>query len=118
MGWVLMMAEWHLVELPFELEDPGTCSLSLSLPEGPVDVILLQWQGSFLAYRNRCPHTGVNLEWQPHRFLDLSKQYLQCATHGALFRPQDGFCVRGPCSGQQLTHIPLREDRQGIWLQM
>jgi nitrite reductase/ring-hydroxylating ferredoxin subunit len=112
------MAEWRLVELPFALEDPGTCGLSLTLPEGDVDVILLQWQGRLLAYRNRCPHTGVNLEWQPHRFLDLTGKYLQCATNGALFRFDDGLCLRGPCVGQHLTPIPLREDNQGIWLQM
>jgi nitrite reductase/ring-hydroxylating ferredoxin subunit len=45
------------------------------------------------------------LEWQPDQFLDLSLSYIQCFTHGALFRVEDGLCLRGPCSGDRLTSI-------------
>jgi nitrite reductase/ring-hydroxylating ferredoxin subunit len=62
--------------------------------------------GQVFAYRNRCPHTGAPLEWQPDQFLDMDNSFIQCALHGALFRAQDGFCLRGPCAGQSLQ--PLR----------
>jgi nitrite reductase/ring-hydroxylating ferredoxin subunit len=75
--------------------------------EPPLALILLRCGDSVLAYRNSCPHTGVNLEWQPDRFLDISGRYLQCATHGALFRPGDGYCVRGPCAGDSLEGLPV-----------
>ncbi len=59
-------------------------------------------------YINRCPHTGVNLEWQPDRFFDVEGAFIQCATHGALFRPEDGYCVRGPCAGDSLQAVSAR----------
>lgn len=65
------------------------------------------------AYRNSCPHTGVNLEWLPDQFLDSSGQYIQCAMHGAMFRIEDGWCVRGPCAGDALVAIPVSQ-RDGV----
>ena len=76
--------------------------------EPPLELILLRRDGRVLAYRNRCPHTGIGLEWLPDRFLDPSGRYLQCATHGALFRPEDGYCLRGPCAGDALEALPVR----------
>ena len=57
-------------------------------------------------YENSCPHTGGPLDWQPDVFLDVEKQFIQCATHGALFRIEDGYCVHGPCLGASLTPVP------------
>lgn len=59
-------------------------------------------------YENSCPHTGVMLEWQPDVFLNVEKTHIQCATHGALFRIEDGFCVHGPCVGKHLTAVPAK----------
>ncbi|MCB1774790.1 MAG: Rieske 2Fe-2S domain-containing protein [Gammaproteobacteria bacterium] len=59
------------------------------------------------AYLDRCPHTGAPLEWQPHQFLDIDNSFIQCAIHGALFRIDDGYCLRGPCVGQSLEPLGL-----------
>lgn len=56
-------------------------------------------------YENHCPHLGVELNWQENQFLDPDGVLIQCATHGALFRIQDGKCVSGPCLGQSLKPI-------------
>jgi nitrite reductase/ring-hydroxylating ferredoxin subunit len=37
--------------------------------------------------------------------MDLTQRYLLCANHGALFRVEDGFCLRGPCHGQSLKQV-------------
>lgn len=58
------------------------------------------------AYRNSCPHTGVTMNWLPDQFLDSSAQYILCSMHGAMFRIEDGWCVRGPCAGDTLMSIP------------
>jgi len=58
-------------------------------------------------YLNRCPHVGVPLDWTPDRFMSLDGLYLQCATHGALFRVADGFCVQGPCAGRSLQPVAV-----------
>jgi nitrite reductase/ring-hydroxylating ferredoxin subunit len=56
-------------------------------------------------YENRCPHMGTSLDWSPDQFLDSSNSLIQCATHGALFRIEDGLCIQGPCVNQHLTAI-------------
>ncbi len=71
-----------------------------------ISLIVVRQGKDVHVYLNRCPHTGVNLEWQPDRFFDMEGVFLQCATHGALFRPEDGYCVRGPCAGDSLQSIP------------
>jgi nitrite reductase/ring-hydroxylating ferredoxin subunit len=70
------------------------------------------------AYRNRCPHRGIPLEWLPDQFLDASASLIQCATHGALFLIESGECVAGPCAGQSLQELAIREDDLGIWVEL
>ncbi|MCG7897040.1 MAG: Rieske 2Fe-2S domain-containing protein [Candidatus Thiodiazotropha lotti] len=90
-----------------QLEDPGSRGFSVEL-EGDTQEILVVRKGERVyGYLNRCPHTGINLEWQPDQFLDLSQSYIQCVTHGALFRVEDGLCLRGPCAGDALSPIQV-----------
>ena len=66
-------------------------------------------QGVVHAYLNRCRHVPTELDWQDGRFFDSSGLYLICSLHGALYRPDSGLCVAGPCSGAQLVRIELIE---------
>ncbi|MBP0951517.1 Rieske (2Fe-2S) protein [Pseudomonas alliivorans] len=79
-------------------------------------LLAIRRHGEVFIYRNRCPHRGVPLEWQPDQFLDSSASLIQCATHGALFLIENGECVAGPCEGQSLTALDAHEDAQGIWV--
>ncbi|KPQ27498.1 MAG: Ferredoxin subunit [Marinobacter excellens HL-55] len=63
------------------------------------------------AYLNLCPHLGVELNWMPGQFMDADNLFIQCATHGALFKPGTGECIAGPCQGDVLTALNVR--RQG-----
>jgi nitrite reductase/ring-hydroxylating ferredoxin subunit len=75
-------------------------------------VILLRLQdGSLAAYRNSCPHMGIELDWDPRRLLSRSGRYLRCTGHGALFRREDGVCISGPCDGEALTAVALEVDQ-------
>ncbi|NVK39615.1 MAG: Rieske (2Fe-2S) protein [Oceanospirillaceae bacterium] len=65
-------------------------------------------QGQFFVYENRCPHRGVQLEWLPDQFLDYERNFIQCATHGALFKIDDGQCIAGPCNGKHLAAVPFQ----------
>ncbi|HEY0181544.1 MAG TPA: Rieske 2Fe-2S domain-containing protein [Rhodopila sp.] len=72
-------------------------------------VILLRLaDGTLVAWRNACPHMGIELDWEPRRLLSRSGRYLQCTGHGALFEPDTGRCIRGPCAGEALIRVPLR----------
>lgn len=56
-------------------------------------------------YVNACPHIGTPLDWVPDRFLSTDRSRIICATHGAEFRIEDGFCTRGPCRGDSLEPV-------------
>ncbi|MGH7007486.1 MAG: Rieske (2Fe-2S) protein [Stellaceae bacterium] len=71
-------------------------------------VFVVRHAGEIHAYRNACPHQGTPLEIVPNTFFDAERRFLVCRTHGAQFRPADGFCVVGPCAGRSLTPAPVR----------
>jgi ketohexokinase len=91
-----------------ELADPGTRGVLLPVSAGPdLASFVVRRGGRIHGYRNACPHTGAPLEWRAHQFLDAEGAFVQCALHGALFTPEDGRCVHGPCVGDQLRSIPV-----------
>jgi nitrite reductase/ring-hydroxylating ferredoxin subunit len=53
-------------------------------------------------YVDSCPHVGAPLALTPTAYLTRNGDHIICATHGALFRPEDGRCVAGPCVGRSL----------------
>ena len=81
-------------------------------------LLAVRRNGQVYAYKNRCPHRGVPLEWVPDQFLDHSGSLIQCSTHGALFLIESGECIAGPCAGQSLTALPGREDALGLWVEL
>lgn len=83
-------------------------------PEG--EIVVARKDGGVFAYRNQCPHLGIELNFQPDVFMDLDGEYLQCANHGALFRVEDGYCILGPCSGQSLSASPIQVRDGEVWL--
>lgn len=97
-----------------EIADPGSRGFELKLgPENLLRLFVVRKDQVLMAYRNKCPHTGAPLEWLPDRFLDMDNSFIQCAIHGALFQPEDGYCLRGPCVGQhlQVLNIELVDGR-------
>ncbi|WP_144371990.1 Rieske (2Fe-2S) protein [Vogesella urethralis] len=66
-------------------------------------------QGVVHAYLNRCRHVPTELDWQDGRFFDSSGLYLICSLHGALYRPDSGLCIAGPCSGRSLQGLAVEE---------
>jgi len=93
-----------------ELEDNGSKGFSLRLDSGEWNIFVVRRGDQVYGYRNVCPHRGTNLDWLPDRFMDPDREYIQCATHDALFRVEDGVCVAGPCVGKRLTAVPVSID--------
>lgn len=73
----------------------------------PLAVFVVRKDGALYAYRNVCPHVGTPLDWRTGHFFDITGAFLLCATHGALFQPEDGYCLHGPCAGKSLTAVPI-----------
>lgn len=74
-----------------------------------LQLFAIKKRGQVFVYHNRCPHLGLPLNWLPDQFLDIDKELIQCSSHGALFRIDNGQCVMGPCSGQYLRAIAYQE---------
>lgn len=66
------------------------------------------------AYLNRCPHLGIPLAWQESQILDRDGRYIQCSSHGALFELDTGFCIEGPCMGDQLWEVSCTIEEDGV----
>ena len=95
----------------------GFSGLGACVPGGERVAVLAVRRGSrVFAYVNSCPHTGAPLDFQPGRFLSLDKTLIQCSTHGALFRIEDGFCVKGPCAGKSLVPISVAVRNGAVYL--
>ncbi len=72
---------------------------------GETFLFAVKKNATIYVYKNSCPHLGIQLEWQADEFLDSDATTIQCSSHGALFRIEDGECLLGPCLGQSLTAI-------------
>ena len=99
------------------IEDGGT-GVRFDLPWGAKSLaaFAVRKNGKAYAYLNSCPHQGTELDWQEGEFFDESTLYLICATHGAAFFPDSGYCCAGPCKGRSLVKVPVEElDGQLYW---
>jgi len=111
-GW-----RWQLVCQASELEEGGEgVRFEVSGAQAPLAAFVVRAGGAARAYLNRCSHVAVELDWQPGQFFDDSGLYLVCATHGAMYRATDGQCVGGPCKGQGLVALTVREHGGKVWV--
>ncbi len=82
----------------------------------PATGFVIRYEGRVHGYLNRCTHAGIELDWQKGRFFESSGTLLMCATHGAVYRPDDGRCAGGPCRGGTLRRIVVVErDKVVFW---
>jgi nitrite reductase/ring-hydroxylating ferredoxin subunit len=69
----------------------------------------VRFDGLCRAYLNQCAHIPVEMDFQEGEFFDDSGLYLVCSTHGALYAPESGACMGGPCNGRGLTALKVVE---------
>ena len=78
---------------------------------------VIRFKGVVRGYLNRCAHVPIELDWAAGEFLESSKRFIMCQTHGAIYEPETGFCAGGPCKGGRLRPISVREvDGRIAWL--
>jgi nitrite reductase/ring-hydroxylating ferredoxin subunit len=76
---------------------------------GDTVVFFVRFEGAVYGYLNRCAHVPMELDWVEGQFFESSGLYLMCATHGAIYAPETGHCVGGPCRGGKLRPVPVEE---------
>ena len=77
------------------------------VPGAEHDVFVHREGSSVHAFVNSCTHQGTPLDWVLDRFIGPDGEHFLCATHGALFRIEDGVCIAGPCMGDRLRPVPV-----------
>lgn len=91
-----------------ELADTGSRGFAVGEGDWPLRGFVVRLaDGGVRAWVNSCPHAGHPLDMQPHRFLNAEGTLIQCASHGALFAPDSGVCVAGPCPGRRLRPLAV-----------
>ena len=83
-----------------------------------LEALLVNFEGRHFAYINRCPHTGITLDWVNNQFFSSDGRYLMCATHGAVFEPPSGECIWGPCLGLSLQSVPIEIEEERIYARL
>jgi nitrite reductase/ring-hydroxylating ferredoxin subunit len=98
------------------IEDPGSWGFEIEQESGLLEGFIVRQDGSYYAYRNVCPHTGSQLDYLEHQFLDSESALIQCAVHEALFLIDTGECVGGPCLGECLDRLEIEVLDDQIYL--
>lgn len=88
----------------------------LEMDEEDLPAFVIRHQGVAHAYMNRCAHVPVELDWRDGEFFDITRLYLVCSTHGALYDPATGRCMGGRCNGRGLEPVAVEERAGGIYL--
>lgn len=83
--------------------------------EAGQDVLfVVKHNGELHGWRNACPHVdGAPMAWRKDAYMDGKKQFVACHAHGALFEPDTGLCIQGPCLGKKLEKIQVRINQAG-----
>ena len=101
-----------------ELEPGKSKKFTLRRGQRDLEALLVNYEGNYFAYVNRCPHTGITLDWVNNQFFSSDNRYLMCATHGAVFEPPTGECVWGPCFGLALQSVPIEIAGERIYARL
>lgn len=101
-----------------EIEHGKSKKFTLRRGKRDLDALIVNFEGRHFAYINRCPHTGITLDWVDNQFFSSDQRYLMCATHGAVFEPPTGECIWGPCLGLSLQSVPVEIEDGRIYARL
>jgi nitrite reductase/ring-hydroxylating ferredoxin subunit len=105
--------EWQVGRLE-EISEPGAVEFKAGEDDWPFRCVVVRWQSQVYAYANSCAHLGHPLNLQPDQFFHADGALLICSSHGALFEPDTGLCVSGPCVGASLRSLPCRVENGDV----
>ena len=71
--------------------------------------VAIRLDGEIVAFENVCPHLGLPLDCHTGDFVADNGGALLCDAHGARFEPGSGKCTVGPCQGDRLETLRVRE---------
>ncbi len=76
--------------------------------------VVRQKGGQLYAYKNDCPHhPGSPLAWKKDAYLSFDGKRIACHGHGAQFEIESGLCLSGPCLGESLQRLSIKQEDNG-----
>lgn len=88
-----------------EIGDPGCREFTIGDGDWPFRGFVVRRGEAVYAYQNVCVHVGHPLNWTPDRFLTKDGTALICASHGATYEIETGYCYAGPGNGRSLRKV-------------
>ncbi len=88
-----------------EIGDPGCREFTIGDGDWPFRGFVVRRGEAVYAYQNVCVHVGHPLNWTPDRFLTKDGTALICASHGATYEIETGYCYAGPGNGRSLRQV-------------
>jgi nitrite reductase/ring-hydroxylating ferredoxin subunit len=114
----MVIPKTHFLVESAELEERGRAfTFRVQKEQQIYPAFAIRSQGKVKAYLNICAHAGLTLDGRRGEFWYLEGTYLGCVQHGAIFDPDNGKCVRGPCLGMGLIPLDVDEHEGRICLQ-
>lgn len=89
------------------IADGAARNFVLQMKAGRFHGFVVRRGDGVFGYVDRCPHAGLPLAQTLDDYLTPDGTLIACSWHGALFAPDSGLCVGGPCAGQVLTAWPV-----------
>ena len=98
-----------------KIEEGKPITFSFTRDDRPQEGFVGRFKGNIFAYENTCRHIPITLDYGDNRFFDSTGETLMCQTHGAIYEPDTGLCVRGPCAGASLFALEIVEETGVVW---
>ncbi len=99
-----------------ELRDGQTIKFQFVRDGERTDGFLARFSGEVVAYENKCQHIAINLDSEGGNLFSRDGNHFICQSHGAIYEPLNGLCVRGPCEGETLRKLEIEICDEKIWL--
>jgi nitrite reductase/ring-hydroxylating ferredoxin subunit len=91
-----------------DLPDPGARGFRFREDRKLFAGFVVRLEDSVRGFIDSCPHAGWPMGGIDGGYLTRDQRHILCGGHAALFRPDDGVCVAGPCAGDRLAPWPVR----------
>jgi len=87
-------------------------------PQAPstVPAFAIRFNDEIYVYKNACGHIAINLDFVKGQFFDEEGDHLVCSTHGALYKPDSGKCMGGPCYGVGLEPLEFIVENKVLYI--
>jgi len=97
-----------------EIADPGAKGFDFREGEALFNGFVVRLGDRALGYVDSCPHAGWPLSAGEDRYLTRDGSFILCSGHAALFQPDTGYCIGGPCAGRHLTPWLVQVGMDGV----